>query len=209
MEKRQMAKAGSKLSKLADAVLRDHHHGAKAAEALAVALLEPPARDALTELCADYLRRHQIKLKPAGRRREGAHRRTAAIAGEGTKRGAVAAMKAVASEIFDRKIRGAGPLGKIHMHELRAIAARQADVAAGFLQRGYDDVVEAILCTKLSEYCVAANPFACVSDVVPAKVATAALTDAQIAAAEFIRDHSAKFAEDLKRGGKAAEMAQP
>ena len=83
------------------------------------------------------------------------------------------------------------------MHELRAIAESQARTAGDFLQRGYDDAVEAIACIALSEYCVAADPFAKVAEVIPAKVAAKAFEDAKLKAAEVIRDGSAKVAHDL------------
>jgi hypothetical protein len=44
---------------------------------------------------------------------------------------------------------------------------------------------------------VAADPFAKVSDVIPAKVAVEAFEDAKLKAAEVIRDGSAKIAHDL------------
>jgi len=137
--------------------------------------------------------------QPKGRRRQGKHRRTAAVGTPSSraKAGAVAAMKLATAEIFNRKIRGAGRLGNVRMHELRAIAESQARTAGDFLQRGYDDAVEAIACIALSEYCVAADPFAKVAEVIPAKVAAKAFEDAKLKAAEVIRDGSAKVAHDL------------
>jgi hypothetical protein len=134
--------------------------------------------------------------KPVGRRREGAHRRSG-IPTKRAKAGAVAAMKTVAHAIFARKIRGAGALGDIHVNELRAIAESQASTATSFLQRGYDDAVESIACVIMSDHCVAADPFAKVSDVIPARVAVKAFEDAKLKAAEVIRDGSAKIAHDL------------
>jgi hypothetical protein len=106
-------------------------------------------------------------------------------------------MKLASAEIFNRRIRGVGRLGNIHVHELRAIAESQASTAASFLQRGYDDAVEAILCITLTQHCVAADPFAKVVDVIPDKIAEQALENAKLKAAEVIRDGSAKVAHDL------------
>jgi hypothetical protein len=199
-----------KLRAAADEALRlNDGNVSKAAPKLARTLMENSKRPLLVALCADYLAqlpstssvpKRRKALKPAGRRRVGKHRRGAVVIGTPSadeKAGMIAATKAVAAAIFDRKIRGAGRLGNIHVHELRAIAESQASTAASFLQRGYDDAVEAIACIVLSGYCVAADPFAKVSDVIPATVAEQAFEDAKIKAAEVIRDGSAKVASDL------------
>jgi hypothetical protein len=177
----------------------------KAAAMLARSLVESSKRPLLIAFIIDYLERlpgaskaRHKALKPIGRRREGRHRRRMiGTPSAQAKAGAAAAAKAIQHEIFARRIRGAGVLGKIHVHELRAIAESQASTAASFLQRGYDDAVEAIACITLSGYCVAADPFAKVSDVIPAKVAVEAFEDAKLKAAEVIRDGSAKIAHDL------------
>jgi hypothetical protein len=183
----------------------------KAAPKLAHELTENAKRPLLIALVADHLTRLPNSLttqprakaaappKPVGRRRQGKHRRTAAIGTPSSraKAGAVAAMKLASAEIFNRKIRGVGRLGNIHIHELRAIAESQASTAASFLQRGYDDAVEAIACITLTQHCVAADPFAKVVDVIPEKIAIKAFDDAKLKAAEVIRDGSAKVAHDL------------
>lgn len=138
---------------------------------------------------------------PVGRRREGPKRRgSKVITGMPTaaqRAGAVAARKVIASGIFARKIRGEGPIGRVQVHRLRAIAEAQASTSASFLQRGYDDAVEAIACMLLNDHCVAADPFAMVQDVIPAKKVSAAFEAAKVRAAEVIRDGSAKVARDL------------
>jgi hypothetical protein len=195
----------TKLRTIADDMLRSSHGDAnKAAPRLARALLEDANRAALIALCADYLARlpkapavRRKRPEPVGRRREGKHRRQVGTPSAAAKAGAVTAMQAIHHEIFQRRVRGVGRLGNIHVHELRAIAESQATTAASFLQRGYDDAVEAIALTTLSGYCVAADPFAKVPDVIPAKVAVKAFEDAKIKAAEVIRDGSAKIASDL------------
>lgn len=187
----------------------------KAATKLASALLENQRRPLLIALAADYLERISMaedapaaeatappkskgKREPVSRRREGPHRRiklgtpTAA-----QKAGTVAAGKIIKHEIFERRIRGAGQLGDIHIHELRAIAESQASTATSFLQRGYDDAVESILLLMLNDHCVASEPFVKVRDAVPPGVVEAKLKAAKLKAAEVIRDGSIRVAHDL------------
>jgi hypothetical protein len=185
----------------------------KAAAKLASALMENQRRPLLIALAADYLERIsktveasaeeaaaplKKKREPSSRRREGPHRRiklgtpTAA-----QKAGTVAAGKVIKHEIFERRIRGAGRLGDIHIHELRAIAESQASTATSFLQRGYDDAVESILLLMLNDHCVASEPFVKVRDAVPPGVVEAKLKAAKLKAAEVIRDGSIRVAHDL------------
>jgi hypothetical protein len=194
----------------------------RAAPKFAYALTENANRPLLIVLVADFLTRLPSSAttqsraqaaappKPIGRRRQGKHRRTAAIGTPSVraKAGAVAAMKLASAEIFNRKIRGVGRLGNIHVHELRAIAESQAATAASFLQRGYDDAVEAIACITLTQHCVAADPFAKVVDVIPEKVAIKAFNDAKIKAAEVIRDGSAKVAHDLIAAARGTPLVE-
>jgi hypothetical protein len=185
----------------------------KAASLLARALMDNARRPLLIALAADYLSRLsptaeapapapaaplKKKREPISRRREGPHRRiklgtpTAA-----QKAGTVAAGKIIKHEIFERRIRGAGRLGDIHIHELRAIAESQASTATSFLQRGYDDAVESILLLMLNDHCVASEPFVKVRDAVPPGVVEAKLKAAKLKAAEVIRDGSIRVAHDL------------
>jgi hypothetical protein len=167
----------------------------KAAPKLAHALIENARRPLLIALVADFLTRlpnaptvqpppkpqPATPPKPVGRRRQGPHRRIAAIATPSphAKAGAVAAMKLATAEIFNRKIRGAGRLGNIEVHQLRAISEDLANTTGEFVQRGFDDGVEAIALSMMSDHCVAADPFAKVVDVIPAKVAEQAFKDAK------------------------------
>lgn len=194
----------------------------KAAAKLAHALIENQRRPLLIALAADYLVRlsstdvapeeataptkTKPKREPTSRRREGPHRRiklgtpTAA-----QKAGTVAAGKVIKHEIFERRIRGAGRLGDIHIHELRAIAESQASTATSFLQRGYDDAVESILLLMLNDHCVTAEPFVKVRDAVPPGVAETKLKAAKLKAAEVIRDGSIRVAHDLLASAHKAE----
>jgi hypothetical protein len=99
---------------------------------------------------------------PAGRRREGKHRRVAVLKtpSAAARAGEIAASRTAAHAIFSRKIRGGRLLGDISMHELRAIAQNAANTMIDFLNRGYDDGVDAMTCQILSHHGVAADPFA-------------------------------------------------
>lgn len=189
------------LRTLAEEALRlDAGNVKKTAPKLARQLADQAKHSLLVALVADYLARlTRFPVRPASRRRQGPHRRVAVVGTPSprAKAGAIAAMKLATAEIFKRRIRGAGELGSIQMHELRAIAESQARTAGDFLQRGYDDAVEAIALVALSGYAVAADPFAKVVDVIPAKVAEQAFKDAKLKAAEVIRDGSARVAQDL------------
>jgi len=197
----------------------------KAAAKLASALLENQRRPLLIALAADYLSRlsptdaapeeatapakTKSKREPPSRRREGPHRRirlgtpTAA-----QKAGTIAAGKIIKHEIFERRIRGAGRLGDIHIHELRAIAESQASTATSFLQRGYDDAVESILLLMLNDHCVEAEPFTKVRDAVPPGVVGAKLKAAKLKAAEVIRDGSIRVAHDLLASAHKIEAVE-
>jgi hypothetical protein len=209
-----------KLRAAAQEALRSNDNNVKkTAPVFARVLIENARRPLLVALCVDYLSRlpsapkaaptaKQKPPKPIGRRRQGKHRRPVGTPTPQQKAGAVAAGKAVAHEIFVRRIRGAGLLGNIRIHELRAIAESQASTAASFLQRGYDDAVEAIACITLSGHCVAADPFAKVADVIPANVAVEAFEDAKLKAAEVIRDGSAKVAHDLIAAARGKPLVE-
>lgn len=196
----------------------------KASTMLARALTENSRRPLLIALAADYLERlpktateetpaETPKTKPArqpiGRRREGPHRRIKKL-GTPTaaqKAGSIKAGAVIKHEIFDRRIRGAGRLGDIHIHELRAIAESQASTATSFLQRGYDDAVESILLLMLNDHCVTAEPFVKVRDAVPPGVVEAKLKLAKLKAAEVIRDGSIRVAHDLIASAHKADTA--
>jgi hypothetical protein len=184
----------------------------KGAPKFAALLAQPSNRALLVVLAAQYLsqlpRPRRQPPKPKGRRREGAHRRSVGTPSKHAKAGAIAALKTISHEIFARRIRGAGRLGDIRVHELRAIAESQAATATSFLQRGYDDAVESIACAIISDHCVAADPFAKVADVIPVKIAVKAFEDAKIKAAEVIRDGSAKIASDLIASARTPPMIE-
>ena len=185
----------------------------KAASMLARALMENAQRPLLIALTADYLGRlppatdaeaetptakPTKQPKPVGRRREGPHRRIKlGTPSAAQKAGAIKAGSVIKHEIFERRIRGAGRLGDIHIHELRALAESRASTATSFLQRGYDDAVESILLLMLNDHCVASEPFTKVRDAVPPNVVEAKLKAAKIKAAEVIRDGSIRVAHDL------------
>lgn len=183
----------------------------KAASLLARALMDNARRPLLIALAADYLSRLPTdgagaaekataplkkKREPPSRRREGPHRRIGTPTAA-QKAGTVAASTVIKHEIFERRVRGAGRLGDIHIHELRAIAESQAATATSFLQRGYDDAVESILLLMLNDHCVTAEPFVKVRDAVPPGVVEAKLKAAKLKAAEVIRDGSIRVAHDL------------
>lgn len=185
----------------------------RAAPRLARALMENSNRPLLIALVADFLTRQpevakmpttttestelQIEKGPIGRRREGKHRRPTKVPGPLARAGEIASRKHLADSIFSRSIRGAGPLGRIKMHELRTIAQSQASIAVEFLHRGYDDAVEAILCKLISEHCMSADPFAAVEDVISAAKAAEFEEAARLRAAKVVRDGGARIVHDL------------
>jgi hypothetical protein len=188
----------------------------RAAPKLARTLMENANRPLLIALVADFLTRQPDVAKlpitttestelqtqhaekgPIGRRREGKHRRPTKVPGPLARAGEIASRKHLADSIFSRSIRGAGPLGRIKMHELRTIAQGQAFLAVEFLHRGYDDAVEAILCKLISEHCMSADPFAAVEDVISAAKAAEFEETARLRAAKVLRDGGARIARDL------------
>jgi hypothetical protein len=216
----------TKLNADADELLRLNGNDInRAAAKLALTLVENAKRPLLVALIADWLAHRpasmlsagappKISLRqgketaraPIGRRREGPHRRHKAIAVAkiSTKAGAIAARKVEAHAIFKRKIRGAGPIGSIRVHELVAISEGQAATAASFLQRGFDDAVESIACHMLSKYCIAADPFALVRDVIPARVIVKTFEAATVKAAEVINAATTRVAHDVIATGQQA-----
>jgi hypothetical protein len=173
----------------------------KTAPVFARTLIENAKRPLLVALVADYLSRlgtapttqpaprRVPPPKPIGRRRKGKHRRN--LIGMPTmadKRGSVAAMKLVAGEIFNYKIRGVGPLGEIPVSRLISIAESLADTSAQFVLRGHDDGVDSIAMLIMAKHCVAADPFAPTKDVIPAKVAVKAFEAARKVAPEVIQE---------------------
>ena len=208
----------TRLRNMARAAMEHHHDIAAAANELARMLIMRRHRSLLIALIGEFL----IKLPPAvpvglkrkpskvhGRRREGPHQRRATGASKRTKAGGVAAMKLVATEIFSRQIRGVGQLGNIHVNELRAIAKAQGNIAGRFVERGYDDGVEAIALGIMADNCQAADPFGKVRDVIPGHVAVEAFKEAQIRAAVIMRDASAKVAEDLIAAARKPPQLEP
>jgi hypothetical protein len=200
-----------KLRSIAQKLLDQLKTAAKAAEPLAKLLADDA--DLRQEIALDYLMRLPPK-RPSelrSRRREGPHRRSG-MPTAAQKLAAVRVEKAVAAEsIFNMKLRGAGPLGDVHIHELRAIAEKSAHIGASFLQRGFIDVVEMFLCLMLTKHCVSSDPFARVRDVIKPKVADEIYTRAKLSAAEALRDRSAQIAKDLiaaaQRGDEPREIS--
>lgn len=183
----------------------------RAAPKFARVLMENANRPLLIALVADFLARlpdvaapeqstsepTELQKGPIARQREGKHRRPTKVPGPLARAGEIASRKHLADSIFLRSIRGAGPLGRIKMHELRTIAQSQASIAVEFLHRGYDDAVEAILCKSIAEHCVAADPFAAVEDVISAAKAAEFEETARMRAAQVLRDGGARIARDL------------
>lgn len=194
--------------------LLEQHASVKAA-ATALATMLGADAGLRSEIALAYLTRSRPgrrKKKPGerevhSRRRVGPHRRSP-LPSEAQKTGALAAEKAYAADVFNRKMRGGRQLGEIRIHELRAIAESSASMATSFLQRGYDDAVETLLCVMLSKHCISSDPFAPVKDVIKASVATAMLTKAKIKAAELLRDHGAKVARELVAAAHQQELSQ-
>jgi len=104
------------------------------------------------------------------------------------KAGALAAMKMEAAEIFARRIRGAGKLGELHVHELRAIASDLGRAAVEKVKLGYNDAIDSVLIMKLSQHCVAADQNARVADVISQRDTVRAFEEAKPIAAAVLRD---------------------
>jgi hypothetical protein len=221
-----------KLKSTAEKLLRDNNNEInRAAPKLALVLMDNAMRPQQIAICAYFMEQlptmspsaEEAKppakeaeptakragaMKPVSRRRVGNHRRVAVVSTPGTagKAGALAARREMVAEIFLRRIRGVGALGAISVHELRSIAESQAMTSAEFVLRGYDDAVESIALTIISNYCVAADPFALVVDVIPPAVAVKAFEVAKVKAIEVFRDGTARIAKDLIASARDAEL---
>jgi hypothetical protein len=197
------------LRTIAADLLRTHKTVAAAAAELVTMMM---ADDKLQLAVATEFLRSLANTKSAphvvrSRRRPGPHKSpkqpTAA-----QKAGALRAEKQYIASIFDHRLRGGQRLGQIRVHELRAIAEASASTATSFLTRGYEDAVEAIACTRMTQHCVAVDPFALVKDVIKATIAKDIFEQAKIDAAEVIRDGSAKLARDLIARAQKPEPPQ-
>jgi hypothetical protein len=163
-------------------------------------------------LLADYLRpltksplKPQPPLELASRRRKGSHRRPIRIAPTAAqKAGEMEAAVRREALVFQRKVRGGKLLAEIRVRELRALVQESGHAAGSFVSRGYEDAVDAFLCRKLADHCVATDPDAIVIDIVNGAVATKMLKDAQRDAAQFIAEAAARIAKDL--GGGAEQL---
>ena len=208
-----------KLAHLAGEVFADANFDVKkAAPKLARMLTENANRPLLIALVANFLTQLKLAPKPQpqpterkliGRRREGRHRRKPTrVPGALAKAGEIASRKHLATAVLLRPIRGAGPLGRIKMHELRTIAQQQAAISVEFLHRGYDDAVEAKLCQMISEHGVSADPFAEVQDVINEKIAADYEQQAKLYAAKVLRDGGARIARALIEAADAQQELQ-
>lgn len=143
-----------------------------------------------------------IKLSdkpPTSQRREGPHRTGGRSASK--KAATLAVAKAGTDAIFSLRIRGHGAIGDMRINQLSYAATNLANTAGSFLQRGYDDAVHGVLLMALSKHCVAADQFAKVVDVIPARVLKAKLNYARVKAVEIIQEGSARVAKDISGGG--------
>jgi hypothetical protein len=164
-------------------------------------------------LAADYLQRlagaaavePQPAIKLHSRRRKGAHRRPVRPGAPTASQKAGEMGAAIRREelVFQRKMRGGQQLDMIKIRELRAIVQESGHAAGSFVARGYEDAVDAFLCRKLADHCVAADPDATVKDIVNGQTATKMLKDAKREAALFIAQAAARIANDLGGGGAA------
>jgi hypothetical protein len=188
---------------------------AKAPDVLADHLLlkkNRPQLVALAEFILATLVPKREAAKPHARRRAGPHRRRqkrALMPSHEQKAGALLARAHVADQdVFDHKLRGGKKLGDIKVHELANIVEASANTAVQMLNRGYEDIVDTLLCAALGDHCVAADPFGLVKDTIKKTEATKILAQAKIRAAEVLRDKSALLAKELialahERGGPA------
>jgi hypothetical protein len=142
----------------------------------------------------------EAKETPAeikARRKTGTHRKPSGMPSSSQKASAVAAMTELSLGVFNRKLRGGHPLRTIKVRELRAIVHDSGHAAGSFINRGYEDAVDAILCRKLADHCVTSDPDLTVPDIVKEEVAARYFQESKIEAARFIQNAAARIANDL------------
>jgi len=167
----------------------------KTAPKLARALMTNARRPLLIALVSDYLSRlprttpHPVMPLPsADKTKAKGEKPLIGMPTAANKAGAIAAMKLEEAAIFERKIRGAGDLGQLHVHELRAIASDLGRAAVEKVKLGYNDALDSVLIMKLSKHCVAADQFARVADVISQRDAVRLYEEAKPIAAAVLRD---------------------
>lgn len=142
------------------------------------------------------------------RRREGPHRspKSSKLPTKTQKEGAIRAAQSITMAIFDRKIRGGKKLGDVKMYEIRAISEKAADDMAFFLNRGFEDGVEAFGMTMLARHCVAADPDTKLRDLVKPVFAQKCFQEAAIKVAEFMANRSKTLKHDLIAAAQTLEL---
>jgi hypothetical protein len=131
------------------------------------------------------------------RRKDGTHRKPSGMPSSAQKASAVAAMTELSIGVFNRKLRGGHHLRTIKVRELRAIVYDSGHAAGSFINRGYEDAVDAILCRKLADHCVTSDPDLTVPDIVKEEIAARYFQESKIEAAKFIQNAAARIANDL------------
>jgi hypothetical protein len=135
-----------------------------------------------------------------GRRRTGKHRRVAASISNNrmpTKSQREASLKArsgIADVVFARKLRGGRVLGELHVRELRAMTQTQLETSMRFLNNSYVDLVDFVALQRIDRHCGAADPDLLVKDCIKSAVVTEIFQQAEVVAAEALRDGTEKFA---------------
>ena len=187
----------TKLEKLCEDLHTTHKTIADAVTALAAEL---KSNAELRNLAALFVLQRTKPSKPRSRRREGpkqSPRSHRLLPTPAQKIANIRADKQIAAGIFSRKLRGGRLLGTIRVHELRAFAEESANNASSFLNRGFDDAVDAVAFGLMAKHCVAADPTALVPEIINERKASHFYEQAKRMAAEKISEHASRIARDL------------
>jgi hypothetical protein len=168
------------------------------AEAKAAADAKPDPNGAGAKPTASAHAEGKEKPKePRSRRKAGAHRRPTGMPSAAQKAGALTAATELSTGIFSRKLRGGHQLRNIKVRELRAIVQESGHAAGRFIMRGYEDVVDAMLCRRLADHCVTSDPDLAVPDIVTEAVAMRYFKEAKLEAARFLQHSAERIANEL------------
>ena len=199
------------LKEAAEKIVADTDNFTEASSALAEKLATDKALRlaAAMEIIGKLPKRAGKRREVRARRRLGPHRKPTSRPSAAQRAGAIKAEQAYIATIFDRKLRGGRRLGDVRLHEIRATAEKSAENAVSFFTRGFEDATETIALTMLAKHAVAADPYSKLADVIKPSLAERIFKQAEIVAAERIRDESAKLARGLIEIAQQQELPSP
>ena len=164
-----------------------------------------------TTLALLYLR----ELEPAlhARRHRGANRRPKVTASnnrmptQAQRDASLKARSSIANAVFARKLRGGRMLGELHVRELRAMIQGQLETSMQFLNHSYVDLVDFVALQRIERHCGPADPDMLVSECIKGSIVEEIFKQAEIVAAEALRDGTEKFAEAvIATANRSSEM---